>query len=106
MADRGTDRVARASPAPHAAIAMSGLLLWLGGCASVQSVSSPATGVDIPAAWSVNPDPSRTQGSSLAQWWSRFGDPTLEVLVTDALESNRSVQSAKAAPLDCNPIHG
>ena len=63
----------------------------------MRSVSPAAAGVDIPAAWSVNPDPTRAQGSSLAQWWSRFGDPTLEGLVTDALESNTSVQSAKAA---------
>jgi len=33
----------------------------------------------------------------LAQWWQRFNDPLLSTLVTQALQANTSVRSAKAA---------
>ena len=68
------------------------LILTLYGCASL----APTVAVPVPAAWSAADDAVMTGGASLAHWWSRFDDPRLSQLVTQALASNTSVKSAEA----------
>lgn len=75
--------------------------LILSGCAAVSPKRTPLIGVDIPDAWSaaeVSAQASaQANATSLAQWWSRFDDPLLTSLVTEALQANTSVNSAQAA---------
>jgi outer membrane protein, multidrug efflux system len=82
-------------------IVAAGLALILSACAAVTPQRKSDGGVEIPAAWSA-PEVSAqvsTQANvtSLAQWWSRFEDPLLTDLVSRALQTNTSVQSALAA---------
>ena len=73
------------------------LIVTASGCAHVTShATNPATD-DLPANWSVA-DATTAQGAtSLAQWWSRFDDPLLSRLVSDALQANTTVTGAQAA---------
>jgi outer membrane protein, multidrug efflux system len=73
------------------------VLLALCGCTSVGPERTVAAAIDIPASWSLSAGTDSTSPSSLAQWWSRFDDSLLTGLVTDALQANPSVKSAKAA---------
>lgn len=77
-------------------VAIAGLMLALCGCTSL-TPQSAAPVVKVPAAWSVT-DVSVPSGTiSLVEWWSRFGDPQLSTLVSQAMQSNTSVNTAKAA---------
>ena len=71
------------------------LLPALSGCAL--QTPRPADTVAVPAAWSSADAPARAGGTSLAQWWSRFDDPLLSDLVTQALRANTSVKTAQGA---------
>lgn len=50
----------------------------------------------IPATWSGNAGKIAAQPAELSQWWTRFNDPLLTALVSQAIENNRSVVAAKA----------
>lgn len=50
----------------------------------------------IPATWSGNAGKIAAQPAELSQWWTRFNDPLLTALVSQAMENNRSVVAAKA----------
>jgi outer membrane protein, multidrug efflux system len=78
-------------------IVLGGLLLTLYSCASIAPQPAALVAVDIPTAWSVAAVSTTASPSSLAQWWSRFDDPLLSHLVTQALQTNTSVKSAEAA---------
>src|ERR1039457_1903157 len=73
------------------------VLLVLCGCTSVGPERTVAAAIDIPASWSLSAGTDSTSPSSLAQWWWRFDDSLLTGLVTDALQANPSVKSAKAS---------
>src|ERR1035437_6367523 len=75
---------------------ITGLMLALCGCASL-TPQSAAPVVEVPAAWSVTDVAVPGGTSSLVEWWSRFGDPQLSTLVAQAMQSNTSVNAAKAA---------
>jgi NodT family efflux transporter outer membrane factor (OMF) lipoprotein len=47
----------------------------------------------VPARWSAG---SASSDAALARWWERFGDPTLDRLVRDLLESNPDLRIAAA----------
>jgi multidrug efflux system outer membrane protein len=81
----------------RAASLMSILMLAVFGCASLTPPRAPLAAVNIPIDWSVAGISSTTAGSSLAEWWLRFGDPLLAQLVGQALQSNTSVSGAKSA---------
>jgi NodT family efflux transporter outer membrane factor (OMF) lipoprotein len=51
----------------------------------------------IPAGWSNPADAVSSQASSLAQWWTRFDDPLLGLLVAQAMQANTEVNTAQAA---------
>ncbi len=73
----------------------------LSSCASVTAQRVPPVSVDIPATWSEmgasNQTNTEVNATSLAEWWTRFNDPLLTRLVTQALAANSSVNSAQAA---------
>lgn len=72
-------------------------VLVLDGCASVQPVARPSSGIEIPLNWSVPKAAEVSDASSLVQWWARFDDATLNRLVLEAAQSNTSIKSAQAA---------
>lgn len=78
------------------------LLLLLSGCASLQRTDTPATPLPVPAAWTAAPATTAAQPSgaassaSLADWWQRFGDATLNDLVRRALTQATDLQVAEA----------
>ncbi len=65
-------------------------LPWVLAIALAFTVSSTWLGTARAAS---EADPSQ----ALAQWWQRFDDPMLNTLVTQALQSNTSLRSARAA---------
>lgn len=95
----GTLPFMRASPGLAASTAIAALALAT-GCASLQAPapakapSSPA----VPAAWTASLPGAGVAApdASLAAWWQRFGDQTLDALMVRALESATDVQAARA----------
>jgi len=73
------------------------LTLALFGCASVAPPREPSAHVAIPPAWSVGNKAVTDGNPVLAEWWLRFEDPLLERLVSQALQSNKSLDNATAA---------
>lgn len=81
-------------------LALAALALFaLSGCASWSDKSVATSAVDVPTQWSttVSSDTAQGAASSLAQWWERFNDLVLSMLVTQALQANISIRSAQAA---------
>jgi NodT family efflux transporter outer membrane factor (OMF) lipoprotein len=77
------------------------LALSLAACAPLPPQPSALPGIAVPATWSAS---TATGGAvavndhrALAQWWQRFNDPLLDALITQALETNTSIQGAQAA---------
>jgi NodT family efflux transporter outer membrane factor (OMF) lipoprotein len=76
----------------------------LAACTTTATVPQDS-GVDVPMAWArLDADPARTSAplavdASAAvehEWWTHFGDPTLDTLISEALANNKSLQIAKA----------
>jgi NodT family efflux transporter outer membrane factor (OMF) lipoprotein len=89
----------RAAAAPRLCrpLVAAGLVLGLCGCASVVQQPAALPAIAVPAAWAVAEAAAPAGSSPLAQWWTRFDDPLLASLVTQALQTNTSVASAQAA---------
>jgi NodT family efflux transporter outer membrane factor (OMF) lipoprotein len=71
----------------------------VGGCAAPPSQPEAAQDVAVPGQWS-NATPTRLaveQAPALVQWWQRFNDPMLTALVSQALQANADVRTARAA---------
>ena len=62
-------------------------------CASAPVVARPEIGVPVPDAWTAAEVPA---GDIEVEWWSDFGDPTLDSAVRLALERNHDLQAAAA----------
>ncbi|MGM9425871.1 efflux transporter outer membrane subunit [Hydrogenophaga sp. MI9] len=70
----------------------------LAACASAPPSSAELPSTLIPAAWSTSgAGAGEGRATALANWWNRFNDPVLGDLVTRALQTSPSVQSAQAA---------
>ena len=80
------------------------LMLVQSGCVAVMPQSAPSVAIEVPVAWSTADGMDKDGTSSLAQWWSRFNDPLLARLVTQALQANTSVKSAQAALLQARAL--
>jgi NodT family efflux transporter outer membrane factor (OMF) lipoprotein len=78
-------------------VLMPCLILALHACTPLFPTRPAPVGVEVPANWSASHITTGTGSFTLAEWWLRFGDPLLGELVTNALRSNSSVQSAQAA---------
>ncbi|GFO61022.1 hypothetical protein GMST_33470 [Geomonas silvestris] len=85
------------------AIALLGLLslALIAGCAGPAAHLDP--GIDTPADWSRLPDAAHQGALALSpdaevdhRWWHRFGDPTLDLLIDEALTNNKNLKIAKA----------
>lgn len=76
--------------------AISALLLAvsLAGCAVGPNYRAPQP--DVPAQWNAATDARPLDALVLAQWWKQFNDPLLNALVTDALEANLDLGTARA----------
>ena len=72
-------------------------MLALSGCASIAPVPTPALKFDIPPTWSDTDVAQPAGAASLDQWWLRFNDPFLPLLISQALQANTSVRSAQTA---------
>jgi NodT family efflux transporter outer membrane factor (OMF) lipoprotein len=62
-----------------------GMVLLLAACAGPRPDPPPASVVVPPEGWRTHPP---TRAAMDTQWWTAFGDPTLDALVATALDSN------------------
>lgn len=73
------------------AAALAGTLALLSGCTSA-SRHAPPPAPELPAQWA---GPVARQASATPDgWWRRFGDPTLDRLIDDALRTNNDLAAA------------
>lgn len=86
------NRNARARSALALTLLCSALLL--GGCGTATQQNSAVPFIDVPTRWQ---DTELARASKLADWWLRFDDDLLSSLVSDALQANPSIASARAA---------
>jgi outer membrane protein, multidrug efflux system len=72
--------------------------LALAGCSTLQAPATPTLGgIAAPPAWNQAPEGAASANAAdLATWWRRFGDPTLDALITDALAANTDIAQAQA----------
>jgi NodT family efflux transporter outer membrane factor (OMF) lipoprotein len=70
---------------------------WLAACTALPQ-AGPLEAIDIPSGWSAADaaGAGAPASASLADWWLRFDDPQLAVLVGNALQANTSVLGAVA----------
>jgi multidrug efflux system outer membrane protein len=70
----------------------------VGACAAPQSQPANKLDAPVPERWSAatSTDKGAEQGVELTQWWQRFNDPTLTALVSQALQANSDVRTARA----------
>jgi outer membrane protein, multidrug efflux system len=87
------------------------LALLLGGCMVGPDYKPPKT--QAPAAWSGVTNSAAaadtrltTNAVELAQWWTRFQDPTLTQLVHAALQTNLDVRLAEALLREARAVRG
>lgn len=64
------------------------------GCAVGPDYDQPA--VDLPRRWSNADSGDAQRPAQLSQWWTRLNDPLLNTLVSQAVDANFSVETAKA----------
>ncbi len=79
----------------RAALAVLVATAWAAGCSTLQApAAAPLGGANAPAQWSTSRAAATT--TELAAWWRRFGDPTLDALIADALTANTDIAAAQA----------
>ena len=71
-------------------------MLALSGCASMAPQAEQSPEVEVPIAWSAAEISGGGGTLSLTRWWQRFDDTVLDTLVTQALQSNTSVETAQS----------
>lgn len=65
-------------------------------CALTACLGQPYSRPDLAVPERYRFDLAGTQGAADTQWWSGFGDPTLDALVTEALANNEDLRIAAA----------
>ncbi len=72
--------------------------LALAGCSTLKAPVTPAFGgIEAPPTWTAAaPTATPRDAAELAAWWQRFGDPTLDTLIADALAANADIAQAQA----------
>ncbi len=74
------------------------------GCAVGPDYRSPD--ISVPESWSEqSADKAVIAPVSIAQWWKAFNDPTLDSLITDAVESNHDIRIAEARLREARALH-
>jgi outer membrane protein, multidrug efflux system len=76
------------------ALVLPAVLMTLAGCASIPS---PDANHPLPAEWkNAGGFPVASPQRDLSRWWHRFGDPTLNRLVAEAMNSSPDIATAAA----------
>ncbi|CAN5783674.1 efflux transporter outer membrane subunit [soil metagenome] len=68
------------------------LAVSISGCA-IAPQPAPTSTVEVPAAWHTQIGPA---AAVEAQWWKSFNDPSLDALVSQALERNTDLRTARS----------
>jgi NodT family efflux transporter outer membrane factor (OMF) lipoprotein len=69
--------------------------VWLSGCSVGPDYREP--NMPVPADWSEPVEGGVTRGQTdVSQWWTTFGDPTLDALVARAVTANYDLRMAEA----------
>ena len=76
-------------------------LLLVGGCTVGPDYHPPQT--KMPSGWIA---PTTAQEAQTAQWWTTFDDPTLNSLVTRALEGNLDLKQAQSRLREARAARG
>ena len=82
---------------PRPSVFLIPLALLLPGCTTTGSHPSTTSSVDTPQIWTRSATPAQSGAldtADLAAWWTRFNDPVLDQLVSDALAHNPGVRLA------------
>lgn len=99
MNARANSRLAARCGATPASILVVSLLLAAGlaGCAAPPS-PPPASTITVPSAWNAPTPPAQASGGHpmAAAWWTAFGDPVLDAMVQQALQSNGNLRVARS----------
>lgn len=66
-------------------------ILTVAGCASAPPREAPDLDIAVPGAWSVDAD---TASADSTRWWTDFGDPGLDAVVSEALGNNYRIRAA------------
>jgi NodT family efflux transporter outer membrane factor (OMF) lipoprotein len=84
---------------PLQKVVLLAIAALMSACAGLAPPSRTAMPADpVPAAWQAsNALPASENATSLADWWQRFDDPALTTVVTQVLQANTSVMSARSA---------
>ncbi len=79
----------------------SGILTWVAGvgiCWIFCSCSTPSEkwkeSVDVPAGWRAEGGGGELDAAAIRKWWKRFGDPTLDALIAQALAGSPDINTA------------
>lgn len=79
----------------RAALALWVAAAWATGCSTLQPpAAAPLGGTTTSAQWTAST--ASAAATDLAAWWRRFGDPTLDALIADALAANTDIAAARA----------
>lgn len=80
-----------------AALALLLAAAWATGCSTLQvPTAAPWGGAAAPAQWMAPGATPARDATDLAAWWRRFGDPTLDALIAEALAANSDIAIAQA----------
>lgn len=82
------------------------LAVLLAACASVPDRAATEMPRDVPTQWSAGAARADVTATGLSAWWQRFDDPALAALISKALDTNTSVQSAQAALRQARALAG
>ena len=66
----------------------------LAGCVVGPDYALPT--VELPNAWEGDREVATADAPELAEWWTKLGDPVLNQLIEEAVDSNLDVRTAKA----------
>jgi len=77
------------------AAALASLTVLITACASAPPIAQPDIVTLIPAQWAQAAPPS-TSADLAPDWWTDFGDPSLDAAVQVALDENRDLRAAVA----------
>ena len=77
-------------------------VVFLAGCASAPDYKPPEIEITAPAMWTAGPLDTAAVTAANTEWWTEFGEPELDSLVSEALVHNYDLVAAagRVAPCD------
>lgn len=68
------------------------------GCSHTSQFAGQSAAVQVPEQWhNTGAQPQLQSPQDLSQWWARFGDAQMTLLIEQTLQANPSIQSAQTA---------